>query len=74
MINIWPSHAGKFNAFSVISPQSSNICKFLPELRKSSVTKDIDAVQVTKAAAKSLRKIVGTDIGRMYLGHHVKQI
>lgn len=38
MINIWPNHVGKFNAFSVISPQSSNICKFFPELRKSSVT------------------------------------
>lgn len=38
MINIWPSHVGKFNAFSEISPQSSNICKFLSELRKSSIT------------------------------------
>lgn len=38
MINIWPSHVGKFNAFSEISPQSSNISKFLPELRKSSIT------------------------------------
>lgn len=38
MINIWSNYVGKFNAFSVISPQSSNICKFLPELRKSSVT------------------------------------
>lgn len=38
MINIWPNHVGKFNAFSVISPQSSNICEFFPELRKSSVT------------------------------------
>ena len=60
--------------FSVISPQSSNICKFLPELRKSSVTEDVVAVQVTKAAAKSLRKMVEKEEGSIYLGHHVGQI
>lgn len=59
--------------FSVISPKSSNICKFLPELRKSPVTEDVVAVQVTKPAAKSLRKMVEKDKGGIYVGHHVGQ-